>query len=127
MTVEVVTPSQNRAIFQSDGVVITPCDSRNAAIGRGRNGALTIVVVTPSQNRAIFQSDGVVVTARDSRNAAIGRGRNVALIVVVITPLHHTHEPEILNLAIKGGHLDFIRSTGLGMDPWQIPLLMNAF
>ena len=49
---DVVTPSQNRAIFKSDGVLETTRDSRNAAIGRSRNGALTVVVPTPSRNNA---------------------------------------------------------------------------
>ena len=49
-TILVVTPSQNRAIFQSDDVVGPTRDSRNAAIGRGRNVALTVVVETPNQN-----------------------------------------------------------------------------
>ena len=69
---------------KSDGVVQTTRDRSNAAIGRGRNGALTVVVATPSQNRAIFQSDGVGGPTRDSRNAALGRGRNGALTVPVI-------------------------------------------
>ena len=64
---------------KSDGVSVTTRDSRNSAIGRDRNGALTVVVATPSQNGAIFESDGVCATTRDSSNAAIGRGRNVAL------------------------------------------------
>ena len=71
---------------KSDGVVQTTRDRSNAAIGRGRNGALTVVVATPSQNRAIFQSDGVGGPTRDSRNAAIGRVRNVAFTVAVVTP-----------------------------------------
>ena len=48
MTEAVVTPSQNFAIFKSDGVPGTARDSGNAAIGRGRNGALTVFFVTPS-------------------------------------------------------------------------------
>ena len=77
------------AVFEwakSDGVSVTTRDSSNAAIGRGRNIALTEDVLTPSQNGATFKSDGVSVTTRDSRNAAIGRGRNGALTVVVVTP-----------------------------------------
>ena len=51
MTVAVVTPSQNRARFKSDGVVGTTRDGANATIGVSRNVALTVAGVTPRQNR----------------------------------------------------------------------------
>ena len=42
-----------RAIFKSDGVVVTARDMGNAARSRSRNVALTAAVVTPSRNNAI--------------------------------------------------------------------------
>jgi hypothetical protein len=84
LTEVVATPSQNRAIFESDGVVDTTRDSRNAAGSINRNEV--VVVPAPSNYAAIFQSNTAEITTRDSRNAAIGRVRNGALTLVVATP-----------------------------------------